>query len=535
MVILSVKPTLICTIWTEKLYNPESFKAQMKSIWKPKKKFEIQTAGQNLFLIVFELEEYLELIMEGRLRLFRKSLILFDRVGYGLVDCSELNPAEKIKIREDPPYMLALKAESNLIGKESGSEVEAIKDKIIGKVNSLKGMMHERLQSSGEEKMMKKQEEVSTVMKDEQMVETKSRQVNNLNLAKKASWKRIAPVQMMTQRKDESCTRKRKASEDKFEICSVEAAYEDGTKRLKKIEKRLELDGGGEATEQQKKELVDSTFPVEVAEKILRIPLAKELNDNFLAWRGESSGEFTVRNAYKLVQGIEIDPRAYALQNGIFYCALWAIWGEMNKRVHEKANRSGKKIASFIKRHIYELNGIEEKVPNILTGVRKWKHPPGQFVNINFDAAYDGNLCQSAVGIVARDSEGNILLSFTEIHHLVVSAFAAKAIACRTTTQIGIDMQWSNIIIEGDALSIIKKCKIKSHDKSMVGAYIQDIHQVLAKSKKYCFEHIPRAANSLAHTLATETLKKKDEIYLIGRVPEYAENLKEKEKTRELD
>ncbi|MFQ6650153.1 hypothetical protein Gotur_022987, partial [Gossypium turneri] len=97
------------------------------------------------------------------------------RVGHGLLDFSELNPTEKIKIREDPPYMLALKAESNLIEKESikfndfskkvkaqcsyigGSEVEAIKDKITGEVNSLKGIMHGRLQSSGEEKMMKKQ------------------------------------------------------------------------------------------------------------------------------------------------------------------------------------------------------------------------------------------------------------------------------------------------------------------------------------------------------------------------------------------
>ncbi|MBA0752458.1 hypothetical protein Gogos_001291 [Gossypium gossypioides] len=166
---------------------------------------------QNLFLIVFELEEDLELIMEGKPWLFRKSLILFDRVGYGLSDCSELNPAEKIKIREDPPYTLALKAKSNLIGKESikyndfskkvraqcsytgGSEVEAIEDKITREVNSLNGMIHGRLQSSGEEKMMKKHEEVSTVTKDEQMVETKSKQ-----------------------------------------ICSVEAAYEDETKRLKK-------------------------------------------------------------------------------------------------------------------------------------------------------------------------------------------------------------------------------------------------------------------------------------------------------------
>ncbi|XP_040947323.1 uncharacterized protein [Gossypium hirsutum] len=33
---------------------------------------------------------------------------------------------------------------------------------------------------------------------------------------------------------DERCTRKRKTSKDEFEICNVEAAYEDGTKRLKK-------------------------------------------------------------------------------------------------------------------------------------------------------------------------------------------------------------------------------------------------------------------------------------------------------------
>ncbi|XP_052484766.1 uncharacterized protein LOC128039888 [Gossypium raimondii] len=78
------KPTLICTIWTGKLYNPESFKAQMRSVWKTKKKFEIQLAGHNLYLIMFESEEDLELIMEGRPWLFRKSLILFDRLTHSV-------------------------------------------------------------------------------------------------------------------------------------------------------------------------------------------------------------------------------------------------------------------------------------------------------------------------------------------------------------------------------------------------------------------------------------------------------------------
>ncbi|MBA0628969.1 hypothetical protein Godav_023597, partial [Gossypium davidsonii] len=62
---------------------------------------------------------------------------------------------------------------------------------------------------------------------------------------------------------------------------------------------------------------------------------------------------------------------------------------ERNKRVHEKTSRSGKEIAFFIKRYISKLSGIEEKVPKVITGDRKWKHPPGQFVKVNFDAAYD--------------------------------------------------------------------------------------------------------------------------------------------------
>ncbi|MBA0814619.1 hypothetical protein Gohar_020435 [Gossypium harknessii] len=98
----------------------------------------------------------------------------YGRVGHCLSDCNKLNPVEKIKIREDLPYTMALKAEFNLIRNESikfndfskkvraqcsyigGSEVEVIKDKITGEVNSLKGMMHGRLQLNGEEKMMKK-------------------------------------------------------------------------------------------------------------------------------------------------------------------------------------------------------------------------------------------------------------------------------------------------------------------------------------------------------------------------------------------
>lgn len=65
LVVPTGKPMLLCRIWTKNSYNQDSFRTQLKSIWKTNKKFEIQIAGQNLFTIVFEEEDDLETILEG--------------------------------------------------------------------------------------------------------------------------------------------------------------------------------------------------------------------------------------------------------------------------------------------------------------------------------------------------------------------------------------------------------------------------------------------------------------------------------------
>ncbi|MBA0809184.1 hypothetical protein Gohar_024856 [Gossypium harknessii] len=78
LVVPSENSTLICFVWTRKTYNLDSLRAQLRSIWKTKKKFEILVAGQNLFIISFKDEDDLEHIMEGRPWFFRKQLIIFD-------------------------------------------------------------------------------------------------------------------------------------------------------------------------------------------------------------------------------------------------------------------------------------------------------------------------------------------------------------------------------------------------------------------------------------------------------------------------
>ncbi|KAA3482102.1 reverse transcriptase [Gossypium australe] len=78
-------------------------------------------------------------------------------------------------------------------------------------------------------------------------------------------------------------------------------------------------------TRKWKADLVESTFPENVAKQIIQIPLAEEEHEDFQVWFGENLAEFTVRSAYKLLQEIAMDPSDYLLQPETknFYRKLW--------------------------------------------------------------------------------------------------------------------------------------------------------------------------------------------------------------------
>ncbi|MBA0755464.1 hypothetical protein Gogos_022198 [Gossypium gossypioides] len=271
---------------------------------------------------------------------------------------------------------------------------------------------------------------------------------------------------------------------------------------------------------------------------ILSIPLAERPYEDFQVWSAEASGEYTARNAYKLLQSTANDPRAYALQADYkdFYRKLWlldlsskikiTVWkiswnflatrvnmllrrltntsmcprcgsgtesmkfffrecpGDRNNRLHKKGSKSGKEIGRFVNSYISELDAVGKNNRQTSITVKKWEKPVDRVVKINFDAAYKIGQNKAAIGVVARDKEGSVLLSCSEVHQRVSLAFGAEAIACWKALQIGVHMQWERVIIEGDYLSIIKKCKTKSPDKSLVSAYIHDIHQLLLYFKE---------------------------------------------------
>lgn len=229
--------------------------------------------------------------------------------------------------------------------------------------------------------------------------------------------------------------------------------------------------------------------------------------------------------------------KKFLVQNSIPQCrtfcyGIWAIWADRNKFVHEGHLSTTLETALFIKRYLQELDGVNSKIiPNPLPRIH-WQPPTQNFVKINFDAGYDKNNKRACFGVVIQDFEGNVLYSKTRLHKDVPSSFAAKAMAAFDAIELGLQLGFSMIEVEGDSLTVIRKLQDKKLDKSVLGTYIYNIRGICSDLQNCLFKHIAKHANGVAHILATECLKREEDTYLVRAIPFFAQMVVETDKRR---
>ncbi|KAG8480775.1 hypothetical protein CXB51_025443 [Gossypium anomalum] len=177
--------------------------------------------------------------------------------------------------------------------------------------------------------------------------------------------------------------------------------------------------------------------------RILRIPLATVEHEDMLVWRGEPFGKFSVRSGYKMLLEGSGSPRCL---------------GEVR-----------------LTNVVYSVVHFGGKILTKKFLVSKWSPPNNQTIKINFDSTYNPHQFRSALGLVARNDRGEVLVLKLTLNKEVASLFAVEARAYSKAVRLGISMGVEIVEIEGNALTIIKKCHSNAIDKSKIGAYIRDI------------------------------------------------------------
>lgn len=139
------------------------------------------------------------------------------------------------------------------------------------------------------------------------------------------------------------------------------------------------------------------------------------------------------------------------------------------------------------------------------------------------------------MGRVERNSNGNILASWAFVHENIPTTFATEALAGVKAIKKGLSMGFQKVILEGDSLSIIKKCLDSEIDGSKISAYIRDIKPFRSQFTDIRFFHVHRSSNQVAHLLAQKALQDGETVYLVGSVPHYIHKLVADEWLQEPD
>ncbi|MBA0761162.1 hypothetical protein Gotri_023845, partial [Gossypium trilobum] len=96
----------------------------------------------------------------------------------------------------------------------------------------------------------------------------------------------------------------------------------------------------------------------------------------------------------------------------------------------------------------------------------------------------------------------------------IPNAFAVEALDCVQAVQFGAESGYLRVNIEGDALLVLRKLQEDLEDRSEIRAYILNVKHLKGNFINYKFKYAARTGNNVAHTLAKEGLRVKDDTYI---------------------
>ena len=108
-------------------------------------------------------------------------------------------------------------------------------------------------------------------------------------------------------------------------------------------------------------------------------------------------------------------------------------------------------------------------------GGNRWKAPPIGFVKANFDAANSEVLRLFGVGVVIRDSDSAVLASCVEKIDQVYKTEDTEALAALKALTFAHELGFQNVVLKGDALSLIQALKSQEQNLSSWGLLIENV------------------------------------------------------------
>ncbi|KAF7075575.1 hypothetical protein CFC21_080339 [Triticum aestivum] len=184
---------------------------------------------------------------------------------------------------------------------------------------------------------------------------------------------------------------------------------------------------------------------------------------------------------------------------------MWIIWSSRNKYTHEEVKYQPGRSMVLVKELIQALYIPSEAVDMKDLERVRWKLPEEGWRKINTDAAVDVNGGSSAIGLVARDHDGGLLLASGHKLVGVTDPYCAELLGVREAVLLAMEKGWTRVTIESDCRTVIEEY-VATECRSTGSPIISDIKSYLQNFQGLCVNYVRREANEAAHSCARESL-----------------------------
>lgn len=149
-----------------------------------------------------------------------------------------------------------------------------------------------------------------------------------------------------------------------------------------------------------------------------------------------------------------------------------SIWLRRNKLIFKNQFYSLRKVIQMTSEGMKDFSFAQESqnerhsTTDIGRSTKCWEKPDTNVVKVNWNVALDPKSKIMGLGIIIRDDEGEILVSVCANRRHVTQSALAKCYALWRAIEVCNDLAFQNVILEGDALVIIKVVNIIEKDSS---------------------------------------------------------------------
>ncbi|KAA3459024.1 reverse transcriptase [Gossypium australe] len=220
-------------------------------------------------------------------------------------------------------------------------------------------------------------------------------------------------------------------------------------------------------------------------------------------------------------------------QKNIIAISIWSLWYRRNKLIHEGVKFKIEEVLGFIHGYLQDISLTQS---NLLNKVNhslqtKWQAPELGTIKINFDASFHITDQTAISAVIARDNTGYILGAETYLFTDVADPFVAEARACERAMLFAKTMGFRCLVVEGDALTVIKSIQRRGSDRSVIRSITHHIFLMGLEFEQISYRFVPRTANEVAHALVREGRRSRYCGIWSQGVPVLVSNLAEKERS----